>query len=177
VAKRYTLIEGDPYRCGTNDVLTWCITWDDGYNILTEIHRGECGNHASSHTLVGKAFRYGFYWPTTLQDAIKLVKRCEACQFDTKQIHTPAQTLQMIPPSWSFVIWGLDILGPLPRAIEGFWYLYYAIDKFTRWPEATPVVKINKQSTVKFIKSIIYRFGVPNRIITDNGSQFTSSAF
>jgi transposase InsO family protein len=40
-----------------------------------------------------------------------------------------------------------------------------------------PVVKINKQSAVKFIKSIICRFGVSNRIITDNGSQFTSSAF
>jgi transposase InsO family protein len=48
---------------------------------------------------------------------------------------------------------------------------------FTKWPEATPVVKINKQSIVKFIKSIICRFGVPNRIITDNGSQFTSGAF
>jgi hypothetical protein len=39
------------------------------------------------------------------------------------------------------------------------------------------VVKINKQSAVKFIKSIICRFGVPNRIITDNGSQFASGAF
>jgi transposase InsO family protein len=39
------------------------------------------------------------------------------------------------------------------------------------------VVKINKQSAVKFMKSIICRFRVPNRIITDNGSQFTSSAF
>jgi hypothetical protein len=38
------------------------------------------------------------------------------------------------------------------------------------------VVKINKQSAVKFIKSIICRFEVPNRIITDNGSQFTSVA-
>jgi transposase InsO family protein len=38
------------------------------------------------------------------------------------------------------------------------------------------VVKINKQSAVKFIKSIICRFGVLNRIITDNRSQFTSSA-
>jgi transposase InsO family protein len=39
------------------------------------------------------------------------------------------------------------------------------------------VVKINNQSSVKFIKSIIYRFRVLNRIITNNGSQFTSSAF
>jgi transposase InsO family protein len=83
----------------------------------------------------------------------------------------------MIPPSWLFVVWGLDILGPFPRAVGGFRYLYIVIDKFTRWPEATPVVKINKQFTVKFIKSIICRFEVPNRIITDNGSQFTSSAF
>jgi transposase InsO family protein len=39
------------------------------------------------------------------------------------------------------------------------------------------VVKINKQSVVKFIKFIVYRFGVPNRIITDNGSQFTNGTF
>jgi transposase InsO family protein len=43
-----------------------------------------------------------------------------------------------------------------------------------KWPEQTPIVKINKQSAVKFIKSIICRFGIPNRIITHNGSQFTS---
>jgi transposase InsO family protein len=87
------------------------------------------------------------------------------------------QTLQMIPPSWSFAVWGLDIVGSFPRVVGGYRFLYVIIDKFTKWPEAIPVVKINKQSTVKFIKSIICRFGVPNRIITDNGSQFTSGAF
>ena len=76
----------------------------------------------------------------------------------------------MIPPSWSFAVWGLDILGPFPRAVREYRYIYVAINKFTKWPEATPVVNINKQSAVKFIKSIICRFGVPNRIITDNGS-------
>jgi transposase InsO family protein len=72
---------------------------------------------------------------------------------------------------------GLDIMGPFPHTVGGYRFLYVAIDKFTKWPEATSVVKINKQSAVKFIKSIICRFGVPNRIITDNGSQFTSGAF
>jgi hypothetical protein len=162
LAKRYTLVEADLYRRGTNGVLMWCITPEEGCELLTEVHRGECGNHASSRTLVGKAFRHGFYWPTALQDAVELVKTCKACQFHTKQIHMPAQMLQMIPASWPFVVWGLDIVGPFPSAIGGYRFLYVAIDKFTKWPEATPVVKINKQSAVKFIKSIICRFRVPN---------------
>jgi transposase InsO family protein len=83
----------------------------------------------------------------------------------------------MIPPSWSFAIWGLDILGPFPQAVGGYQYLYVTINKFTKWPKEAHVVKINKQSAVKFIKSIVCRFGVSNRIITENGSQFTSSAF
>jgi transposase InsO family protein len=171
------LVDGDLYRRGANGVLMWCITKEDGCELLVEIHGRECINHASSHTLVGKSFRHGFYWPTTLQDAIELVKRCSVCQFHAKKIHTPAQTLQMIPHSWPFEVWGLDILGPFPRAIRGFRYMYVVIDKFTKWLEATPVVKINKQSTVKFIKSIIYRFRVPNMILTDNRSQFTSRVF
>jgi hypothetical protein len=56
VAKRYTLVEGDLYRRGTNDVLMSCITWEDDCELLIEIHGGECGNHASYRTLVGKAF-------------------------------------------------------------------------------------------------------------------------
>jgi hypothetical protein len=70
---------------------------------------------------------------------------------------------------------GLHILGLFPRVVGGYRYLYVDIDKFTKWLEATPVVKINKQSAVKFIKLIVYRFRVLNRIITDNETQFTNS--
>jgi hypothetical protein len=61
LAKRYTLIEGDLYRRGANGVLMRCITREEGCELLAEVHGGECGNHVSSHTLVGKAFRHGFY--------------------------------------------------------------------------------------------------------------------
>jgi hypothetical protein len=83
----------------------------------------------------------------------------------------------MIPPSWPFAVWEVDILGPFPRAVGGYWYLFVAIDKFTKWPEATPVVSITKSAVVAFLKSIVYRFGVPSRIFTDNGTQFTSWIF
>jgi transposase InsO family protein len=72
---------------------------------------------------------------------------------------------------------GVDILGPFPRAIGGYRYLFIAIDKFTKWPEATSVVNITQGATVAFLKSIVCRFEVPNRIITDNGTQFTSRIF
>jgi len=83
----------------------------------------------------------------------------------------------MIPPSWPFAVWGVDILGPFPRAVGGYWFLYIAIDNFTKWPEITPVVNITKGTAVAFLKSIVCRFGVPNHIIADNGTQFKSRLF
>jgi transposase InsO family protein len=71
----------------------------------------------------------------------------------------------------------VDILGPFPRAVGGYRFLFVAIDKFTKWPEATPVVNITQGAAVAFLKSIVYRFGVPSRIITDNGNQFTNRIF
>jgi hypothetical protein len=144
--------------------------------LLTEIHGGECGSHSSSRTLVDKAFRHGFYWPTSLQDVAEMVKSCKACQFHAKQIHTGSgsandSTLLAIRRM------GVDILGPFPRVVGGYRFLFVAIDKFTKWPEATPMVSITQGAAVAFLKSIVCRFGVPSRIITDNGTQFTSRLF
>ena len=68
-------------------------------------------------------------------------------------------------------------MGPFPRAIEGYEYLYVAINKFTKWPEVVLVVKVTKNTALQFIRSITSRFGVPNWIITDNSTQFTSALF
>ena len=144
---------------------------------MAEIHGGICGSHIGSRALSGKAFLQGFFWPTALQDAMALVTKCEACQFHSKKLHQPAQALQTIPLSWPFSVWGLDILGPFPCTVEGFEYLYVAIDKFTKWPEVEAVRKVTTQSTIKFFKGLVCRFGVPKRIITDNGTQFRSHAF
>ena len=64
-----------------------------------------------------------------------IIQSCEACQFHAKKIHQPAQGLQTIPLYWPFAVWGLDILGPFPRALGGYRYLYVAIDKFTKWAD------------------------------------------
>jgi hypothetical protein len=49
----------------------------------------------------------------------------------------------------------------LPMAPRGFRFLFIAIDTFTKWMEAMPVVNITQEAVIKFMQSIIYRFGVP----------------
>ena len=154
-----------------------CIPREEGLELLAEINGGISGSHIGSRALAGKAFQQGFFWPTALQDATTLVTKCEACQFHSKKLHQPAQALQTIPLSWPFLVWGLNILSPFPRVAGGFEYLYVAIDKFTKWPEVEAARKVTAQLAVKFFKGLVCRFGVPNRVITDNGVQFTSHTF
>jgi hypothetical protein len=51
-------------------------------------------------------------------------------------MHLPAQALQTIPLTWPFAVWGLDMVGPLRKALEGFTHLLVAINKFSTWIEA-----------------------------------------
>ena len=52
-----------------------------------------------------------------------------------------------------------------------------AIDKFSKWIEARPIGKIRSEQAVLFFTDIVFRFGVLNSIITDNGTQFTGKKF
>jgi hypothetical protein len=56
----------------------------------------------------------------------------------------------------------VDILGPFARVIGGYRYSYVTIVKSTMWPVAIVVIGINKASAVKYLKSIVCHFRVPN---------------
>jgi hypothetical protein len=71
----------------------------------------------------------------------------------------------------------LDIVGPLRKAPGGYTNLLVAIDKFSKWVEVRPITNLRAEQAVTFFTDIIYRFGVPNSTITDNGSQFTGRKF
>jgi transposase InsO family protein len=74
-------------------------------------------------------------------------------------------------------LWGLDIVEPLRRAPRGYTHLLVVIDKFSKWVEVLPILNLWAEQAVTFFTDIIHQFGVPNSIITDNGSQFTERKF
>jgi hypothetical protein len=59
----------------------------------------------------------------------------------------------------------------------GHVYMLVAIDKFTKWVDAAPVTTQDSIAAINLIKSIIFHFGVPHRIITYNVTNFTSKEF
>jgi transposase InsO family protein len=59
----------------------------------------------------------------------------------------------------------------------GHVYMLVAVDKFTKWVKAASVTTQDSTAVISFIKSLVFRFGVPYSIITDNGINFTSKEF
>ncbi|XP_075644936.1 uncharacterized protein LOC142615907 [Castanea sativa] len=86
--------------------------------------------------------------------------------------------LNPLSSPWPFAKWGLDIVGPFPRATGNRRWLIVGTDYFTKWVEAEPLANIRDVDAKRFIwKNIITRFGVPHTLISDNGLQFDSKVF
>ena len=83
-----------------------------------------------------------------------------------------------ISSPWPFAQWRIDIIGPFPLGKKQLKFLIVAIDYFTKWVEAKPMTTITKAKVTSFMwKNIIYRFGVPRVIISDNGKKFDNPKF
>jgi hypothetical protein len=149
-----------------------CISREEGIELLEDAHKGVCGSHSSRRSIIGKAFMHGLYWPTAKDGVMEVVKKCRDCQFFQKQMMKHANPLHPTDISWYFTIWRIDIVGILPTAPGDFRYLLIGIDMFTKWMKSMPAVNITQEALVKFPQSIIYIFGVPRRVLTDNRTHF-----
>jgi transposase InsO family protein len=89
----------------------------------------------------------------------------------------PSHQLETIPITWPFSTWGLDLVGPFKKAKGRFTHIFIVVDKFTKWVEVKPAASSTIAKVVEFVKEIMYMFGVPNNIITDNRTQFNAREF
>src|SRR3954463_803615 len=109
--------------------------------------------------------------------AEELVKHCGGCQFYKNLSHKPASALKTIPLVWPFAVWGLDMVGPFKTGRSCFTHLLIAVDKFTKWIKDKPIKNLDSSTAISFIRELIFKYGVPHCIITDNGSNFDYDAF
>ncbi|TYK21493.1 uncharacterized protein E5676_scaffold305G00300 [Cucumis melo var. makuwa] len=121
--------------------------------------------------------RMGYYWPKMVQDSMDYANKCEACQYHANLIHQSLETLHPTVASWSFEAWRLDLVGPITlKSSVGHSYILAATNYFSKWTEAIPLREAKKENVTNFICiHIIYRYGIPHWIVTDNGRQFSNS--
>ena len=114
-----------------------------------------------------------------IADAVKYAQRCKACQIHADFIYQPPELLHLTIASWPFESWGIDIVGPISSSsTKGHQFILAITNYFSKWAEAIPLAEVKTSNVVNFIKHyIIHRFGVPKRIIHDNGPQFASQVF
>nr|GEV12251.1 reverse transcriptase domain-containing protein [Tanacetum cinerariifolium] len=106
--------------------------------------------HAGPRSVVAKAIRLGYFWPTMHKDAQDMIRKCSDCQ-----IHRP-----------------------FPDGPGKVKFLIVAMDYFTKWIEAKAVATITDGQVKKFVwDNIVCRFGISGEIISDNGKQFADNPF
>jgi hypothetical protein len=81
MAKSFALVYDELYKRAASGLLQRCVPIPQGRELLRDIHAGVRGHHVAQRTLVGDAFRQGFYWRTAVADACETVPTCEGCQF------------------------------------------------------------------------------------------------
>ncbi|GJZ22906.1 reverse transcriptase domain-containing protein [Tanacetum coccineum] len=148
---RFAVINGILYKKSFLGPWLRCVGPLQANYVLREIHEGSCSMHAGTRSVVAKALRTGYYWPTMHRDARALIRACQDCQVHKPIPRNPQQKLTPITSLWPFYKWGIDIAGPFSKGPGKVKFLIVAMDYFTKWIEAKPVATITGNQIKKFI--------------------------
>lgn len=125
-------------------------------------------------TRTAKRIMQRFYWPSLFRDVAEYCRSCEACQKCPAR-HTPRAHLIPLPViTEPFSRIGMDIVGPLPKSRAGNRYVLVICDYATRYPEAVAMKNIDAEHVAEHLVEVFSRVGIPQEILTDQGSNFMS---
>ncbi|CAI2736848.1 unnamed protein product [Schistosoma spindalis] len=134
--------------------------------VLKQLHLGHPGVRR-----IKSIARSHAYWSLIDQHITDLVEKCMRCQQAAKvNAKVPPASWPQPDHPWSRI--QVDFEG----SINGTMYLV-VVDALSKWPEINPIIPPTTTKTIQILTEIFSRNGIPDVIVSDNGSQFTSSQF
>jgi hypothetical protein len=178
-AIKYVLLEDELYYLTINGVLLKCLGEEEAKILMGEIHEGVCGAHQLAFKMKWMIRNNNYYWPTILEDCFKYYKGCQECQKFGSIQRVLASAMNPIIKPWSFRGWAIDRIGQIyPPSSKGHKFVLVATDYFTNRLEAIPIKTVTSGNSIDFVNEhIVYRFGIPQTITTDQECKFTSREF
>ncbi|GFT66905.1 hypothetical protein TNCV_996831 [Trichonephila clavipes] len=104
------------------------------------------------------------------------VKNCPDCIKYKASNQKPFGLLETPVPAQRFETWTIDLFGPLPESKDGKRWFLIIEDCTTKWVELFALPNATaKECAITFIEEVLLRYGIPRRLISDNGTQFVSA--
>ena len=111
------------------------------------------------------------WWPGIDKDVERLVSSCRACQLVGSKPKPEPVTHTVLPEGpWE------DLAIDLCDIPSGH-HLLVVVDYYSRWQEVVVLTKATSSTVIEGLESIFASHGLPKRIVSDNGAQFTSQEF
>lgn len=146
--------------------------------VLFESHDSPNSSHLGVCKTVHRILEK-YYWPRMIRDVREYVKTCEQCQLSKHPNYStrvPMGNQKVVEGPWDSI--SIDFLGPFPRSRKGNTYIFVVVDNFSKWCMLKPLRKADTKSVVEYlVREVFLVYGVPTKIICDNGPQFTSKEF
>lgn len=123
-------------------------------------------------SVMKKRLRAKVWWPKMDNDIENYVKKCKGCILVSAPSAPEPMSRHKLPSEpWQHL--AIDFCGPLPSGH----HLFVIVDYYSRFLEIEIMTKIDSAETIKRLKKIFARFGLPLSITSDNGRQFVSNEF
>ncbi|UYV61508.1 hypothetical protein LAZ67_1005103 [Cordylochernes scorpioides] len=127
--------------------------------ILDKLHAGHFGI-----TKTRLRARETVWWPGISEEIAETVRKCSVCIQEAVSKHEPLIPTNFPSRPWQKI--GMDLFK-----FENKWYLV-VIDYYSRYPEMVQLDRLTASVVVRSCKSIFARHGVPETVVSDNGTQF-----
>ena len=105
-----------------------CLREYEAKQVLIDVLEGVYSNHSGGRALAHKVLCKGYYWPTIQQDSADFAQFCDKCQRFTLCLRQPSEKLTSMSSPWPFAKWGINLIGPLPKARGQVKYAIIPID-------------------------------------------------